>query len=150
MTPEGELHVEIGRLLATYADVVTRQAWVELDDLFAPDARIHVDTVTRPAVDLVGAAGLAEFVAGALAQFEFFQLVILNHVAGRRGDHTATGRAAIAELRQSRETHEWSTTFGRYSDEYVNEGERWRFAARSYRSTARRLGGDPAIVLPAP
>ena len=35
-------------LQATYADVVTRRAWAELEPLFVPDAPIRIDTVTRP------------------------------------------------------------------------------------------------------
>ena len=35
---------EISRLQARYGDVVTRQAWDELEALFAPGAPVTIDT----------------------------------------------------------------------------------------------------------
>jgi hypothetical protein len=48
-----EDHHGIDRLVAAYADTVTRRAWNELVDLFLPEAVVHIDTVTRPAFEVV-------------------------------------------------------------------------------------------------
>ena len=148
MTDAVELHQAVQRLHATYADVVTRREWGELDELFAPGATVHVDTVTRPTVDLDGAAGLAEFVSSALERFSFFALVPLNSVAQPAGTEAATGRLWMVELRQDAATGEWSEAYGRYDDRYAFVDGQWRYAARRYRSLARRQGLSPADVFP--
>lgn len=142
------LHHAVAQLHATYADVVTRRAWDELTELFVADAGIHVDPVTRPAVDLVGSAGLAAFVAPALERFTFFELVPLNSVAQLDDDGTATGRLWMVELRQERDSDTWSEAYGRYDDRYALVDGRWRYAQRRYRSLARRAGLPPAEVFP--
>jgi len=146
MGEDTDAYVAITRLQATYADVVTRRAWDELVPLFVPDAPIHIDTVTRAPVDVVGAAGLAEFVAPAVDRFEFFEFVILNTVIDVQDETTAAGRLYMVELRQDRTSHEWSNAFGLYEDHYAVYDGRWRFARRRYRSLARRFGIDPAKV----
>ena len=145
MDNASDAYIAITRLQATYADVVTRRAWAELEPLFVPDAPIRIDSVTRPVVDVVGASGLAEFVAPAVERFEFFEFVILNTVIDI-DDDTASGRLYMVEVRQDRETHEWSNAFGLYNDDYVVHEGRWRFAQRHYRSMARRTGTSPASV----
>jgi len=139
-------YVAITRLQAAYADVVTRRAWPELEPLFVPDAPIHLDTVTRPVIELTGAGRLAAFLVSALERFTFFQFVILNAVIDIDGD-MAHGRMNIAELRQDH-GGEWSTAFGRYDDSYRRLDGGWRFATRHYRSIARRVGAGPADVFP--
>lgn len=147
MTNDTDAYVAITRLQASYADVVTRRAWDELAPLFLPDAPIHIDTVTKPGTDLVGADGLAGFVGPAVDRFEFFEFVILNTVVDVHDDEqTATGRLYMVEVRQERATQEWSNAFGLYQDDYVVYDGRWRFARRRYRSLARRFGCDPAKV----
>ena len=150
MGAETEAYVAITRLQATYADVVTRRAWPELDALFAPDASIRVDTVTRPVIDLVGAAALGEFISTAIARFEFFEFVVLNTVIDLDTDSTAGGRVYMVEIRQERDTGEWSNAFGLYQDRYIEYDGRWRFSKRSYQSLARRIGTDPASIFPMP
>jgi hypothetical protein len=145
MSADTEAYIAITRLQAAYADVVTRRAWSELDDLFVPDAPVRIDTVTRPVVNVTGPRELAEFIAGAVERFEFFEFVILNTVIDVDGD-TATGRLYMVEVRQEREPKEWSNAFGLYEDDYVSTDRRWRFARRRYRSLARRTGIDPADV----
>jgi hypothetical protein len=130
--------VGISRLHAAYADVVTRRAWPELTPLFLPDAAVHIDPVTRPAIDVVGPEALGEFIAGAVARFEFFELVVLNSVAQLTGADGASGRMWIEEVRQEASSGDWSQAFGRYDDDYVLTDGQWRFAARRYRSLARR------------
>jgi hypothetical protein len=146
MTRETEAYVAITRLQAAYADVVTRRAWADLDGLFAPDTPIHIDTVTRPAFDLVGPAALGEFVSGAIERFEFVEFVILNTVVDVTNEDEATGRLWMVEVRQERGSGEWSNAFGLYRDNYARYDGRWRFTRRSYRSIARRIGTDPAAV----
>jgi hypothetical protein len=143
-------YVAITRLQAAYADVVTRRAWEELEPLFVPDAPIRVDTVTRPVLDLMGAAALGEFIGSAVERFDFFQFVILNTVVDVAADDTATGRVYLVELRQDRESGEWSNAFGLYVDSYRKDKGRWRFAARRYQSMARKVGTATAEVFPFP
>jgi hypothetical protein len=146
MGEDTDAYVAITRLQASYADVVTRRAWDELAPLFLPDAPIHIDTVTRPTVDLVGAAGLADFVAPAVERFEFFEFVILNTVIDIHDNTGAAGRLYMVEVRQERATQEWSNAFGLYEDDYAVHDGQWRFARRRYRSLARRVGNEPAKV----
>jgi len=146
MTDATDAYIAITRLQATYADVVTRRAWAELEPLFVPHAPIHINTVTRPAVDVIGAQGLAEFVAPAVERFEFFEFVILNTVIDVQNTTTATGRLYMVEVRQERATHDWSNAFGLYEDDYALHEGRWRFARRRYRSLARRVGSEAAKV----
>jgi hypothetical protein len=150
MTDDSLAYLAITRLQAAYADVVTRRAWPELEPLFVPDAPIHVDTVSAPVIELVGAKGLGEFVAGAIERFEFFEFVILNTVLDIRDDTNATGRMYMVELRQEHTTGEWSNAFGLYRDLYTFVDGRWRFAERHYQSLARKIGLDPAVVFPIP
>jgi hypothetical protein len=146
MADDTDAYIAITRLQASYADVVTRRAWTELDPLFTPDAALCIDPVTKPAVDVVGAHGFAEFVAPAVDRFEFFEFVILNTVIDVHDHERATGRLYMVEVRQERDSREWSNAFGLYQDDYVVYDGRWRFAARRYRSMARRIGTDPASV----
>jgi hypothetical protein len=137
MTDDTATYIAVTRLQAAYADVVTRQAWSELDQLFLPNAAIHIDTVTRPAIELSGPEQLGEFISGALTRFDFFEFVILNAVVDVTGDRSATGRVYIVEVRHDSTTNEWSNAFGLYTDVYAEDGG-WRFAERHYRSLARR------------
>ncbi|HEX5265885.1 MAG TPA: nuclear transport factor 2 family protein [Acidimicrobiales bacterium] len=143
-------YLSVTRLYASYADVVTRRAWAELDALFLPDAPVHVDRVNAPPIELVGPAAFGEFVAGSIARFEFFEFVILNHVVRVHGDGAARGRLYMVELRQDSVTGEWSNAFGVYHDDVVVAGGAWRFAERRYQSLARKLGPGRAEVFPFP
>jgi len=142
-------HVEISALLAAYADTVTRRAWPELADLFEPDARVRVDTVTAPARQLTGPDELGEFIGGAVERFAFFELVVLNAriSSGTGGDpDRACARVLINEIRQDHEG-EWSSTYGVYQDEYRRGPSGWRFARRDYQSLAR-TGQFPPFPFP--
>ena len=148
MSADTEAYVAVTRLQAAYADVVTRRAWDELSDLFVPDAPIRIDTVTRPVIDVTGPQELADFIAKAVARFEFFEFVILNTVIDIQSDDRATGRLWMLEVRQDVEPRQWSEAFGLYEDDYVVLDGSWRFSRRRYRSLARRTGNDPASVFP--
>ena len=59
---------------------------------------------------------------------------IHNHVVDLRGKGRATGRCYV-ELRSAARNMEWIGT-GFYDDEYVKEGEHWKFASRKFTSFA--------------
>jgi hypothetical protein len=143
-------YLAITRLQSAYADVVTRRSWEELQPLFLPDAPVHVDTVTAPVIELAGPAALGAFIGGAIERFEFFEFVILNTVVRVGGDGSARGRVYMVELRQERETGEWSNAFGVYHDDYAFHDREWRFAERHYQSLARKIAMQHAAVFPFP
>ncbi|MGO9875207.1 MAG: nuclear transport factor 2 family protein [Acidimicrobiia bacterium] len=149
-------YVAICRLQAAYADAVTRRAWSDLDELFLPDAPVQVDTVTSAPIELVGAAGIGNFVSGAVERFEFFELVILNvHVlADPDADSDAQrselrSRSFTCELRQERANGHWTNAFGIYHDNLRRVGGRWRYARRRYQSLAR-TGRSQVFPFPQP
>jgi len=136
--------VAIRRLHAAYADTVTRRVWPEFIDQFVPDALVRIDTVTNPAIELVGPVAVGNFIGSALERFEFFEFTILNaHIALCTGGDVdaAQGRLYICELRQEAGTHEWTNAYGVYRDDYRRVEGRWLFARRSYQSLAR-TGGE--------
>jgi hypothetical protein len=131
-------YVAICRLQAAYADAVTRRAWSDLDDLFLPDARIEVDTVTSAPIQLVGAHGIGGFISGAIERFEFFELVILNvHVVSVPDSDVLRSRSFTCELRQESASGHWTNAFGVYHDDVQRVDGRWRYARRRYQSLAR-------------
>ena len=143
--------VAICRLQSAYADVITRRAWAELADVFLPDTTVHLDTVTRPARDIVGPAAFGEFVAGAIERYDHFAFVILNTVVdvGTGGDpDAATGRLFMCEVRHDRASDSWQNAHGVYRDRYRRGEGRWRIAERHYRSMARQ--GPDGVVLGLP
>jgi hypothetical protein len=141
--------VALWRLQATYADLVSRQAWPELDTVFLPETTIEVDTVTADARHLVGPQGFAEFVGPATARFDHFEFVILNTVVDIDGTDSARGRIFMCEIRREAATSEWSTAYGLYQDRYERVGEKWWFADRRYRSLARTGTNSGAFGIPA-
>jgi hypothetical protein len=136
--------VALQRLQARYADVVTRRAWLELGELFRPDATVDLDTVTAEPRTLVGPHELGDFIAASIERFDHFSFVILNAVVEVDGTTDARGRMFMSEIRHDRTADEWTTAYGCYSDRYVKRDDRWWFAGRSYRSMAR-TGPDAAV-----
>jgi hypothetical protein len=128
--------VALLRLQSTYADIVTRRAWDELDTVFVPDISIEIDTVSGPVSRCASAAQFRSFVSEAVARFDHFQFVILNSVVDVEGD-TARGRIFMCEIRHVRELDEWSTAYGLYQDSYACRAGRWWIIERRYRSLAR-------------
>jgi hypothetical protein len=137
MQDDERAYLSITRLQAAYADVVTRRAWAELDDLFVAGAPVHINTVTRPVIEVVGGAALGEFIGASIERFEFFEFVILNTVIDVESETRAHGRLYMVELRQDAVSGGWSNAFGVYHDDYAFDDGRWRFAERSYQSLAR-------------
>ena len=135
-----EAHATISRLQAAYGDVITRRAWPELGDMFTHDAvvRIDVRSPARPPFDVVGAAAMHEFLAGALDAFAFFEFSILNTVVDvAPGAAEATGRVYLCEHRCDH-AGAWTQAFGLYQDRYARSaGGDWRIAGRQYTSLAR-------------
>lgn len=129
--------VALWRLQARYADLVTRRAWRELHAVFRPDARVEVDTVTRPIQAFTGPDAFGDFVAGAIARFDHFEFVILNTIVEVTSESTATGRILMCEIRHERGADSWSIAYGCYDDSYVKVEGRWWFDERRYRSMAR-------------
>jgi hypothetical protein len=144
-------HLALNRLLARYADTVTRRAWGELPELFLPDATVHLDTVTRPALVLSGPEELGRFIGDAVERFSFFEFVVLNQLVDLRTDgdpDVASARVFMCEQRCHAADGAWSTAYGVYLDRYRRVDRRWWFAGRRYRSLARR--GADGSVLPWP
>ena len=70
--------LELHRLIAAYADGVTRRDWDGLRDLFEADAVLHLDLVDRGTRDLIGPAEILGFIGTSVERFDFFEFVALN------------------------------------------------------------------------
>jgi ketosteroid isomerase-like protein len=139
--------VELGRLQARYADVVSRRAWDEMGELFRPDTVVRLDTVSAPARTITGPSAFTEFVAGAIERYDYFVFVVLNSVVDVDGDE-ADGRMFMCEIRHDRSSDTWQNAHGMYHDHYVHLEGRWWFAERRYRSLARTGPGGAVFGLP--
>jgi len=137
MSGETEDRVALQDVLATYADVINRRAWDELDELFLPDCEIVIDTRRGEPLTMFGGRALGEFVGSAIERFDFFQFVILSARLWVDGGDEARGRLYMCELRHDRTTRERSQAFGVYHDRFRRDRGRWRFAGRQYHSLAR-------------
>jgi len=143
-------YLAVRRLQDAYADVVTRRAWPELEELFAPDCEIVVDTRAGDPRVLVGPNALGEFISGAIERFSYFQFVVLGSrvdVVGH-GPDAASARLYMCELRQSAADGNQSIAYGVYHDDYVRAPGGFRFARRRYHSLART--GSDLSVFPFP
>lgn len=164
---------EAERLVARYADGVTRRDWAGLVALFQPDAVLRLDLVDRPERTLNGPDEIVGFISPAVERFDFFEFVALNvlvtlsnddrHGDDRHGDdrrgqpaRTARTRTFMCEIRRhgpdDPDAGCWSTAFGLYQDRLVRTGAGWRFAERSYRSLARTgtVSTRDGVVFPFP
>jgi hypothetical protein len=135
-------YISITRLHSAYADVVNRRAWTELKELFLSDAPVRVDMVSKPAIDLVGPTELGTFIDRAIERFSFFEFVVLNARVDLTGTDAEAARARVfmCELRQDRDTGEFTRAFGVYHDDYRHDRGRWWYAQRRYQSLARSGG----------
>jgi hypothetical protein len=154
LTPEVQEtvdHIGVRRLQNAYADVVSRRAWDELDELFLPDATVSVGVGGQDPLRFTGPREFAGFVAKAVSRFEFFQFVILNTRIFLRHDgdpDAATARMYMSELRQDHAAGRWTLIYGIYHDHYRRIDGRWWFAARTYHTLARTQ--DEMVVFPFP
>jgi SnoaL-like domain len=149
VTTETDDVVALWRLQSRYADIITRRAWPELDEVFLPDTTVHVDTVTAPPRTFVGPGELGTFVAEAIERYDSFNFVILNTVVEVDAPDRAHGRMFMCEIRHDRESDTWPAAFGVYEDRFVRVDDRWWFAERHYRSMARTGPGGQILGLPA-
>ena len=129
----------IQRLQASYADIVTRRAWGELNQIFLADVTLRLDKRDGTPLLLSTPEAIGDFIRTSIEQFDFFEFVILNSVVELESPDPgrATARMYMAELRHQRDSGRRSTAFGLYRDTYIKQGEEWWFEARSYRSAAR-------------
>jgi hypothetical protein len=145
--------VALRALIATYADVVNRRTWSELDEFIAGAAPITIDLRDRPPIVVVGPAALGEFIGGAIERFAFFEFIALNVRVDLRlrgsVDHAAV-RTYMCELRQDHDGN-FSRAFGLYQDVMVRMPTGWQFAQRNYQSIARGEGSlellDPPVIV---
>ncbi|MBV9870946.1 MAG: nuclear transport factor 2 family protein [Frankiaceae bacterium] len=129
--------VALWRLQATYADIVTRRAWPDLNTVFRPDVTIELDTMTSDLRRFIGPDQFVDFVSAATDRFDHFEFVILNTVVEVTGADSANGRIFMSEIRREAATGDWSTAYGLYQDRYVRVDNQWWFTNRRYRSLAR-------------
>ncbi len=159
MVAEAVHDTGVRRLQHAYADAVNRRAWSDLARLFVDGAPVVIDRRSGEPLRLEGGEAVGDFIATAIAQFEFFEFVILNaHVVFPQGPLGGRGpsRLFMCEVRQHRDSGRMTTAFGLYHDRYLLVGERWRFAERRYHSLARHsrdletfpLPPDPGIDVP--
>jgi hypothetical protein len=138
-------YVAITRLQNAYADVVTRRAWKEFDDMFLADAPVSVDTVTNAVIQLTGPQAVGDFIGTAVERFEFFEFVPLSTRVELRigGDaDRAAARLYICEIRQDAASGHSTQAFGVYRDDYRRVDGHWWFARRAYQSLARSGRGE--------
>ena len=140
---ETDDYIAIRRLQDRYADTCSRQAWVEFDELFVPEARIALDLRDRT-LEFTGPSEISGFIANSLNQFSFFQFVIRNAVVDLNVDTVddAAGRMWMSEFRKHVDDGRFSTIFGLYQDRFIRTPDGWRFSRRRYQSVARPDTGD--------
>jgi len=121
------------RLQHAYADVVNRQAFAELAELFVPDIMLVMELPGRTK-EILGPAAFGAYVAERIAHLEFFQFVVTNAVAAvdPAAPDRASGRVWFHELHQDREHHRLLCLYGLYRDEYARIDGRWWFTHRRF------------------
>jgi hypothetical protein len=133
-------YVALRRLQDAYADIVTRRAWAELEDIFLPDLRLTLDRRTMAPLVLDGPRAIGDFIGTAITGLDFFEFVILNTrvVLRHRGDgDRAVARMYMNELRHDAGSGQWTTVYGVYHDVHRRVDGRWWFAERRYHTLAR-------------
>ena len=130
--------VYLQQVLRRYADVVTRRAFGELDQLMTADCVLELDLGDRTA-SYVGPTAIGEFIESAIARFSFFEMVVLNSVAEVDLDAgLAASRMYMVELRQMIETGRRTDAYGIYHDDLERGSDgQWRLTSRRYQSFAR-------------
>jgi hypothetical protein len=127
-----EDQIAIRSLQDRYADVVSRQAFAELADLFVPDIRLFMEFPGRTK-EIVGPHAFGEYVAHRVAHLEFFQFVVDNAVVELGDDpDRATGRMWFHEVHQDAEHHRLLRLHALYRDEFARVDGCWWFAERRF------------------
>lgn len=141
MADEVADYIGVRRLQNSYADVTTRRAWDELDELFEPGCPVTLDLRERGTMTFSGAGEIGPFIAENIEQFDFFRFEVVNTTVelGLDGDADLAGaRMYMCELRHGRDDGQWTQMHGLYVDRMRRHGDRWRFAARRYHSVGRQ------------
>jgi hypothetical protein len=144
-------YVAIRRLQDAYADIVTRRAWGELDEVFLPATRVTLHRGSSDPLLLEGPRAIGDFIGNAIAGLDFFEFVILNtRVVLRHGndDDAAVARVYMNELRHDGATGQWTTVYGVYHDAHRRVDGRWWFAERRYHTLARTGRAVDAFAFP--
>ncbi|MEE9414805.1 MAG: nuclear transport factor 2 family protein [Acidimicrobiales bacterium] len=135
-------YIAIRRLQNRYADLVTRRAWSELDDVMAPSCTVDLELHDRQ-FQFAGPVDFATFVAKSLEQFSFFEFVVLNTIIDVDHDAgIARARMWMVELRQNVADGRRSNTFGVYHDRMELVDDKWLFTSRRYSSLSRSAPAD--------
>jgi SnoaL-like domain len=145
-------YVAIRRLQDAYADIVTRRAWSELEEIFRPDVRMTLDLRTLEPLVLDGPGAIGEFIGTTIAGLDFFEFVVLNSVVqlGHGADaDRAVARLYMNELRHDATSFQWTTVYGVYHDVHRRVDGRWWFAERRYHTLARTGPAVDAFAFPA-
>ena len=154
LTQETIDYIAVSRLHHAYADIATRRAWAELDEIFVPDIPIVIDLRDRDPLVFDSCEAFRGFVSVAVDNFEFFEFVILNSrvYLNHDGDtDAAVARMYMSELRQDRAAHRWSAVYGVYHDRFRRIDGQWWFVGRDYSSLARPTANDvDAFDFPSP
>jgi hypothetical protein len=122
----------IRELPMRYCDCVWQGTLEPMLDLFAKDAQFISKGRKREVVNQ-GRDELRKMYERAIGETSP-RPYIHNHVVDLKSKTTATGRCYV-ELRSAARNFEWIGT-GFYDDEYIKEGERWKFASRKFTSFA--------------
>lgn len=144
-------YVAVSRLHHAYADIATRRAWDELDELFVPDIPVTIDLRDQDPYVFDSRAGFKDFVSAAVDRFEFFEFVILNSRVYLEHDgdpDAAVARMYMSELRQDHAEHRWTVVHGVYHDEFHRIDDRWWYTRRGYSSLARPTRDVEAFPFP--
>jgi hypothetical protein len=136
-------YIALRRLQNAYADIVTRRAWAELYEIFVPDIELVLDTRRDEPLRLRGPQAVGDFIGNAIAEFDFFEFVILNtrvflnHMTNGDPD-VASARMWMNELRHEKAAGgRWTLAYGLYQDDFRRIDGKWWFAGRRYQSLAR-------------
>ncbi len=133
-------YIAVSRLHHAYADIATRRAWSELDDIFVPEIPVTVDLRDRDPYVFDSRGGFRDFVSAAVDRFEFFEFVILNsrvYLEHEGNPDAAVARMYMSELRQDLAERRWTAVYGVYHDQFRRIDGRWWYVSRNYSSLAR-------------
>ena len=145
--------IAVSRLHSAYADIATRRAWSELDEIFVPEIPVTVDLRDRDPYVFDSRDAFRDFVSAAVDRFEFFEFVILNSrvYLEHEGDpDAAVARMYMSELRQDLAERRWTAVYGVYHDQFRRIDGRWWYVARNYSSLARPAHDVDSFPFPSP
>jgi hypothetical protein len=147
-------YIAVNRLQHAYADIATRRAWAELDEIFIPDIPISIDLRDREPYVFDDRDAFREFVSAAVDRFEFFEFVLLNtrvYLEHQGNPDAAVARMYMSELRQDHAERRWSAVYGVYHDTFHRISGQWWFVSRNYSSLGRPADRDiEAFTFPSP